>query len=396
MDFRETEEQKMIRSMTREFAQNEVKPRCIEIERNVDPSKCYPFDLLKRASELGLRTLCIPEEYGGGGVTDIIIPMIVCEELAAGDHGFACSIKSAIGMASVLDALCTKEQKDEWFPKISKDDTFLLGAAGTEPNCGTDFLLMADVPGAAMQTFAEKKGDEYIINGTKHHIANGPIAKLIMVIARIDRKLPLNQCCTQFLVDASTPGFSVGKYEDKLGRRTLPTAELVFEDMHVPARQVLGKPGQAMKGGGPQAPLIGYGLMACSVGLLRALYDASVEYASNRVQGGKPIIQHQLIASHLSEMRIRMEVARNMLYRQAWCWQNNYDFDPKLTILLRTFIFQCMGHMAFQVADIHGGMASSKDFTVEKLIRDVFTSMHGSTIGSGLIRGAPGYVPQTE
>ncbi len=393
MDFEETEEQKMTRRMTREFAQNEVKPVCREFEKNRDPKDCYPWELLKKVSQLGLRTLSIPAEYGGGGITDLITYIIVCEELAAGDHGFASSIRSVIGLAAMMNVLCTQQQKDEWFPKMVKDDAFLIAMAGTEPNSGTDNSLMANIPGAAMQTFAEKRGSEYIINGTKHFISNGGIAKLTIVSARTDRKLPLNQSLSRFLVSSDTPGFSIGKLHDKLGRRCLITAELVFEDMRVPAGQLLGQEGKALKEAS-RASFLPFLLCACTLGLLGAMYDSSVEYASNRVQGGKPIIGHQLIARHLSEMRVRIEAARQLLYRQAWCWQNKRDYDPKLTILLRTFIDQCAAHIAFQVNDIHGGMGSDKEIIVEKYIRDIFTSLHGPTIGQGLIRGAPGWTPE--
>ena len=276
MDFRETEEHKMIRRMTREFAQNEVKPVCQEYEKNPDPKDCYPWELLKKASKLGLRTLAIPVEYGGGGVTDLITQIIVCEELGMGDHGFASSMRAMLGLQAVMNALCNKEQKDEWFPKIVEDDTFLIGVAQSEPDSGTDIVLMADVPGAAIQTFAERRGDEYVINGTKHFISNGGIAKLYILHARTDRKLPLNQCRSEFLVAPDMPGFSVGKFHNKLGRRCLINAELVFEDMRVPARQLIGKEGEAIKHAA-RAPFVAYLLCACTIGLLRAMHEASVE-----------------------------------------------------------------------------------------------------------------------
>lgn len=391
MDFRETEEQKMIRRMTREFAQNEVRPICQEYDKKPDPKDCYPWELLKKASAMGLRTLSIPAEYGGGGVTDLVTYVIVCEELAAGDHGFANSIKHVLENVALMNVLCTKEQKDEWFPKIAEDDRYLIAFGMSEPNSGTDNYLMADVPGAAMQTLAERKGDEYVINGTKQFISNGGIAKLIILNARTDKKLPLNQCRSQFLVSADTPGFSVGKFHDKLGRRCLITTELVFENMRVPVRQLIGKEGGATEQA-VLAPFTTFLLCACTIGLLRAIYDESVDYASNRIQGGKPIVQHQLIARHLSEMRVRIEAARHLVYRQAWCWQNKYDYDPKLTILLKSFIDQCAGQIVCQMNDIFGGMGSDKEMIIEKYIRDTFTALHGPSIGQGLIRGAPGWV----
>ncbi len=394
MDYRETEEQKMIRQMTREFAQNEVKPICQEYDKKLDPKECYPWELLKKASSLGLRTLSVPAEYGGGGINDLITYIIMCEELAAGDHGFANSIKHVLENVALMNVFGNKQQKDEWFPKIVEDDRYLIAFGMSEPNSGTDNYLMDDVPGAAMQTFAERRGDEYIINGSKQFISNGGIAKLIILNARTDKKLSLNQCRSQFLVSADLPGFSVGRFHDKLGRRCLITAELFFENMRIPARQLLGKEGGATKHV-VAAPFTLFLLCACTIGLLREIYDVSVDYASKRVQGGKPILQHQLIARHLSEMRIRIESVRQMLYRQAWCWQNKYDYDPKLTVLLKSYIDQCASQIVSQMNDICGGMGSDKEMITEKYIRDTFTALHGPSIGQGLIRGAPGWALDT-
>jgi alkylation response protein AidB-like acyl-CoA dehydrogenase len=217
MDYRETEDQRMLRQMVRKFAENEIKPVSLEYDHKVDPKDCYPWDLLKKASKLGLRTLSIPTEYGGGGVKDLISYIITVEELGAGDNGFAASIRHTIGLSAWMDVLCNKVQKDEFFPKIVKDDTFVIADAKTEPNSGTDNTMMADVPGGALQTYAERKGDVYIVNGSKHFIANGGVAKLHLLHTRTDRKLPLNQSHSIFLVSPDTPGFKIGKFHSKLG-----------------------------------------------------------------------------------------------------------------------------------------------------------------------------------
>ncbi len=394
MDFKETEEQAMFRQTARKFAQNEIKPISIEFDKRVDPKECFPWDLLRKASKLGLRTMSIPSEYGGAGVTDLLSHIIVMEELSAGDHGFGSCIRSAVGLISVMDVLCNKQQKDEFFPKIVLDDTFVLGVAQTEPNAGTDNILRAGVPGSAMQTFAERRGEEYIINGSKHFISNGGIAKLYLVHARSDKKLPLNQCRSLFLVPSDAPGLSIGKFHDKLGRRLLMNSELFFDDLHVPARYLIGKEGEAQKNEG-KAPFIAFLLCACTIGTLKACYEAAVGYARIRIQGGKPIIRHQLIAAELSEMRVRIEAARFLLYRQAWSWQNKYDYDHKLTLLVRTFIDQIGGHIVFQMNNIFGGMGSDKDMYIEKYIRDLLTAFHGPSIGQGLITGAPDWQPET-
>src|SRR5512136_2278060 len=153
----------MLRKMVRKFAQEEVMPLSVEFDKKTDPRECFPWELLKKASKLGLRTLSVPSEYGGGGVKDLVSHIIVLEELGAGDNGFASCIRSNIGLAALMEVICTPEQKKEFFPKIVKNDTFVLAMGITEPNTGTDNFLMADTPGAALQTFAEKRGGEYVI-----------------------------------------------------------------------------------------------------------------------------------------------------------------------------------------------------------------------------------------
>lgn len=388
MDYRETEEQTMLRDTVRKFAQNEVKPVAVEYDRKVDPKECFPWELLKKASQLGLRTMAVPVEYGGSGVQDLISYIIVMEELGAADNGFGSCIRNNLAACAWIDILCSQEQKDEFFPKIMKDDEFTIGIGMSEPNSGTNNVLMGDHPGGAMQTFAEKRGDEYIINGTKHFISNGGIAKLFLLHVTSDRKLSLNESRTVFLVPSDTPGFSIGSIHNKLGRRLLSNAELIFEDMRVPSRYLVGKEGEAVKYlyRAAQLPFL---VAATTLGTLRACYQESLDYARIRIQGGKPIIEHQLIAAELSEMRVRIEAARALLYKQAWCWQNQYEYDNKLTILARTFIDQIAGQIVFQMNDVFGGLGSDKDMIIEKYIRDVYTSLHGPTVGSGLIRGAP-------
>jgi alkylation response protein AidB-like acyl-CoA dehydrogenase len=396
VEYRESEMQTMMRQLAREFALEQVKPVSVEYDRKTDPGECYPWELLEKASALGLRTMPIPEEYGGEGISDLLTYIFVIEELAYGDNGFASSLRSTIGNLTLMNALLREDQKKEWFPRVVADDRCLLAYANSEPNAGTDNLLMADVPGAATQTYAQKSGDEYVINGSKQFISNGGIAGLYILSCRTDKKLPLNQCRTIFLVPADTPGLSIGKFSDKLGRRLLLTAELMFDDMRIPARNLIGTEGRAAQEARRNPVTVDFLIPACSIGTLRACYDLAVEYAGGRVQGGKAIIHHQLVAAHLSEMRVRIEAARQLLYRQAWCWQNQHHYDSKLSLLLRTFIDQSAAQIVFQMNDVLGGMGSDRSMIAEKYIRDVYTSLHGPSIGSGLIRGAPGWQPKTE
>ena len=360
----------------------------MEYDHKADPNDCIPWDLLKQAAKLGLTTMSVPTEYGGGGIKDLITLMIAVEELGAGDNGFAGTIRHAIGLTAWMDTLCSQEQKDEFFPKIMADDCFLIAEAMTEPNSGTDNTLMDNVPGGAMQTYAEKRGDEYVINGSKHFISNAGIAKLILLHTRTDRKLPLNKCRSVFLLPAGTPGLTVGKFHSKLGRRLINSAQLYFDDMHVPARYLIQKEGEGanyLRQVAFQAFLI----PATMIGTFRACHEEMVAYAKMRVQGGKPIIQHQLVAAEISNTWVKIEAARALLYKQAWCWQNQYEYDPRLSILLRPLLNQISGHMAYQVQEIFGAPGVDREMVAEKLSRDLLTMIHGPSTFAGLIRERP-------
>ncbi len=256
MDFRLTDVQEMTRDMVRDFAQNEVKPAALELDKKTNPQDCIPWDLLKKASKLGLRTTAIPEEWGGEGA-DYTTLAIILEELGAADHGFASIIRGCYTESPRLVHELNPEQRDEFLPKFLKDDTYLLGLARTEPDAGTDSHFLYDAPGASIQTYAERQGDEYVINGTKHFISSGGIAKLYFLYARTDKKGPISTSMSVLLVPSDTPGFTIGRFHNKFGRRLLANAELVFQNARIPARYLIGKEGEAWGsegegGGGPR------------------------------------------------------------------------------------------------------------------------------------------------
>jgi len=399
MDFRLTEEQLMMRQMVREFVQKEVKPLSVELDAKTDPKECISWELIKKASKLGLRTLSIPAEYGGGGV-DYLTRTIVAEELGAADQGFSSMLRVNMTNVTKLVTDCNEQQRDEFLPKFLDDDTFLVAVGRTEPNAGTDAHHACDAPepGGAIQTFAERRGDEYIINGTKHFISNGGIAKLYFLFARTSRELPITESLSMFLLPEDTPGFSRGRWHNKLGRRLLSNAELVFEDARIPARYLVGKEGDAWgkigePGGKPQAvPTPPWGVIgsASLVGASRTCYEAALDYAKTRVQGGKPIIEHPNVAIRLADMKVKIEAARGLILRCAWCWDNKYDYDPKMSRLIKGYTDKVALSVVNHMVVIFGGMATDKSLPIEKYLRDIYTTLHGyGTTEMSLLGGAP-------
>jgi alkylation response protein AidB-like acyl-CoA dehydrogenase len=244
IDFELTEEQLMLQRVCHDFAENEIRSRAWELEKNTDPGKCYDFDLVKKASQLGLRTTTIPEELGGSGL-DLKTIVIMWEELAWGDMGFAFSLYHTIffgrGISHMPESL-----REELLPPFLKDDTFLLAYALSEPQGMTEVVLPYDGPDGGFKIFAEKQGDEYVVSGTKQYCSNAINAKIIVLNARTKKNAPLRESWSSFFMPVDTPGLTIGKPHDHMGARLLPTSELFLEDVRIPARYLIG--GEENKG----------------------------------------------------------------------------------------------------------------------------------------------------
>ena len=390
MDFKLTEEQLMLQQTAREFVQKEVKPVARELDARTNPIDCFSWELLKKASQVGFRTAVVPLEYGGGGL-DLLSQVILTEELAAADAGFGYVMCHAMHLSRVLFTTCNEEQKKEFLPKFMADDNYLLAYGLTEPSGWTDKALPYDAPGAAMDTFAEKKGDEYIINGTKVFISNGAVAKLYIINARTNKELGITKSWSQFLVPREAPGFSIGKVHNKLGMRFSPNAELILEDVHVPAKYLIGKEGngyeQSMV---TAAPGVITSKNACLVGAMRLCYEEALEYAKTRIGGGKPIIEHHAIEMILADMEGKIKAGRLLLWQCAWNVDNQNESDPKLAWLTKAFLDEIAVTVTTGALEIFGGYGTDKDMPIEKCIRDVYNQLHGFGLRHfSLIKGSP-------
>jgi acyl-CoA dehydrogenase len=388
MDFRLTEDQTIMKKEMKRFVDNELKPLAIELDRKQDPKDCFSWELVKKASALGLRTMGLAEKDGGGGA-DQMMNMIVLEELGVGDLGFASMIGQHTKYTDTLGNLCNDEQKNEFIPEFLKDDTFLLASALTEPDAGTDTQLPYDAPEAGMRAFAKREGAEYVLNGTKHFISNGGVAKLYFIYARTKEGLGITKSMSAFLVPKDTIGFSIGKIHDKLGRRLLMNAELLFENARIPARYLVGSENEAWQMFYGQSPGIN-NTIACLIGGIRACYEAALDYARKRIQGGVPIIKHTSIGTKLAEMRVKLEAARALLWKNVWSWDSRHDYDPKMNYLTKAFVNEIALEVVNHTVDIFGGMGTDKDMVIEKYLRDIYSILHAyGNPSMNLIKGMP-------
>ncbi|MEK7873140.1 MAG: acyl-CoA dehydrogenase family protein, partial [Chloroflexota bacterium] len=293
MEFTLTEEQLALKRLAHEFAEREIRPIASARDRMPDPAAGMDWDVIRKGSKLGLRTLTIPEEFGGGGA-DTLTVAIVGEELGWGDLGVAYAFDQTWKYGPALALATTPEQREKFLPAFMADETHLMAIAFTEPDAGTDNMFPFDAPGMGLMMRAERRGSDYILNGTKIFISNGGAAKMCIVCARTDPSVGVTRGSTAFLVPADTPGYRVGRYLDKMGRRLLMNAEIVFEDCRVPAFNRLGEENGAWEL--QRGRSYGRGSYGATVlGTARAALEDALAHARDRVQGGKPIIEHQNI-----------------------------------------------------------------------------------------------------
>ena len=355
MDSMTASDMDIIRASARDFAETYVRPHVMEW----DESQHFPIDVMKKLGEHGFLGVLVPEEYGGSGLGYQEYITII-EEITKVDSSLGLSV-------AAHNSLCTghilqfgsEEQKQKYLPKLATGEW--IGAWGlTEANTGSD--------AARMQCVAEKKGDDYVINGSKNWITHGISGDVAVVIVRTGELLD-SRGMTAMIVERTNEGFRGGKKEDKLGMRCSETAELIFEDCIVPTADVLGKEGegfvQAMKvlDGGRIS------IAALSLGIAKGAYEASVTYAKEREQFGKPIAQFQAISFKLADMLTKIEAAE-LLTRKAADLKNRGENVIKASAIAKYYASEICVEIATDAIQIHGGYGYTKEFPVEKFFRD--------------------------
>ena len=354
IDFSLSEEQKRLLTKARDFATKEIKPVTIEY----DKEGTYPEEILKKAHESGLMYTKIPKEYGGQGLS-FVEHYIMTEAL-----NYECpSIAQMIGISllSMAPILLggTEEQKKKFIgpmTKSYKSGCFCL----TEPEAGSD--------AAVMETTAEKKGDRYVINGTKRYITNGKYGDLLCLFATIDRNLGTKGICC-FAVPRSTPGIEVVKVEDKMGHRALNTAELKFENVELSEENLIGQEGQGFKLAMMSLDRGRLNIAACCTGIAQKALDEAVDWANTRVQFGKPIGKFQGVHFMLADMNALVIASRAMYLQGAWM----LDQDIRCTTeaaLTKCFASDAAMKVTTDAVQILAGVGYMKGAIVEKLMRD--------------------------
>jgi acyl-CoA dehydrogenase len=355
MDFKISAELEEMRKMVRDFVDNTVDPLADQIEREDK----IPDHIMQMSKEIGLFGLSIPEEYGGLGI-GMVGKCAIYEEVGRTHNGFTTVIGCHTGIGSVgIVEMGNEDQKAKYLPGMASGE--LIGAfALTEPSAGSN--------ATALKTTAVRKGDKYIINGSKHYITNGPIADVFTVMAVTDRSKGAKGI-TSFIVEKGTKGLIIGKTEEKMGLRGSHSAEIFFEDCEVPVENVLGVEGMGYVNALKILANGRAGLAARNLGSCQKLFELSLKYAHERVQFGKPIVEQQIIQHYLAEMALDIETLRSMTYRVAWMVDQGMKVikEAAMVKLLGSEIYNGIADKAVQ---IHGGLGYIKEYPIERYYRD--------------------------
>ena len=364
MDFLFTEEQKILRDSVRAFAQKEIQPLVKEMDQKGE----WPPVFTAKLAEMGLLGIIIPPEYSGAGYSNLDY-VIILEELSKVDPSVGLVVAAHNSLCSNhINFFGTDAQKKKYLTRLASGQT--LGAWGlTEAGAGSD--------AAAMRTRAEKKGDHWLINGSKLFITNGSLAEICVVMAVTDPGNKRNGIST-FILEKGMEGFRPGKKEDKLGIRAADTSELIFEDVKVPVENLLGKEGEGYRGAmaildGGRVSIAGF-----SLGIAAGALESSLKYAKERVQFDQPIANFQAIQWMLADGFTELEAARLLTYRAA-CLEDQGKKIPKESAMAKLFASELAVRASSAAVQIHGGYGFSRDYPVEKFYRDSKLA----TIGEG-------------
>jgi acyl-CoA dehydrogenase len=352
-----TPEQREIQALCREFAANEIRPISLAVD---EADTEVPWEIWHKAAGLGLSSFMLPEEYGGGGMTDVLTQCLVHEELCFGCAGIGNLITSNGFFAEPVLELGSEEQKRRWIGPLCGDDPPLTGLATTEPEAGSD--------AASMQTTATRGADGYVLRGQKSWISNGGVGEYYVVFATVAPGTR-SKGVTAFLVEKGDPGLSFGAPMKKMGQRAIVNAEMFFEDVVLSEDRRLGDEGQGFRGLMRTFDRSRIVLGAAATGLARAALEYATEYAKTRVQFGKPIAEHQAIAFRLADMAVRVDAARLLVSRAARAHDAGIEV-PKEAAMAKLFASETAMWCTWAAVQTLGGWGYSREYPVEKWMRD--------------------------
>ncbi len=391
-DFTLNEEQRALQTLIRDFVKREVKPRAAALDAEPDPVKGIPWEIIRAANDLGLRSLSLKKEYGGAGQDSITLGICV-EELAVGDLGVSVVFAQHWKFVQMLQEQGNEEQRRKFLIPLRDDPKGLMAAAMTESENGSDYMVPCLDPKAGPKMSCVRDGDYAILNGAKQFISNGAIAHLYIIFPRTNREVPLTEGVSAFIVNRdipglpNLPGFAIGRVYDKIGERLAGNAELIFENCRVPMANMLWEWNTAWQNAPRVLRQSNAYAGASTLGVGWAAFEKALDFAKVRVQGAVPIIQHANIAIKLAEMYTRLRAGQLLIRKGCWQADRPEHFDPMLARSIKPFCSEATFFVALEGLKMHGGNGAMKDVGMEKLLRDAVMFFHSDGCNDSLNRG---------
>jgi len=376
--------------IARKFAAEVIAPVAADLDRNVAPEDCFSWDIVEAGSDRGLRTLTLLPEYGGAGA-DCLTTAMVVEELAKGDMGVSVVFAQTLKLIQSFQAAASEDQRARFLPKVRDDRRALMAIGMTEPQTASNYIIPYQPAGFV--TTAVRKGRGWIINGRKRFISNGNRARLYLLFAQTNPDKGLNEGSTCFIIERGTPGFTTGHVEDKMGERLANNAELIFDSCFVPDEDVLGAIDRGFDVISQFFPASNAYAAASVLGVAAAAYDRSIRWTRERVQGGKPLIEHDIIAASLAEMQMLIDAARAYIHHAAWkADHRETGWDPTLGALPKVFASEVSWKVVTKALELHGAYGYMRDLGFEKLVRDAACFVHSDGVNRTLLLKAAQFI----
>jgi len=362
IDFELTEEQLTWQKIAHDFSEKEIRPIAGTLDRSEDLLADFPWDMIKKGSKLGLRTLALPKEYGGPNL-DMLTWLVIIDELGYADISCAKIFSQCWKLSRGIASNGTQAQKDRFLPAFRDDDTYLLTGAQTEPESGSDSHLPYDAPDAGVKLSAERVGDHYILNGRKHFISHAPVAKLLNITARTDKTVGTSVGTSSFLVPRDTPGLTFGRVHDKVGFRIYLQGEINCDNVRVPAENLFGGGGGVTSYRGVASNIE---LAAYAVVVARSALDAAIKHAQ-----GDPAV-----ATMIADMYKDLQAARTLLWRSTWLAVQKKEPDRSLTMSAKVFCTEVAVKICVAALEIFGEDGVMRELPIQKYMRDALTLPH--------------------
>jgi alkylation response protein AidB-like acyl-CoA dehydrogenase len=376
--------------VARKFVAEVVAPAAAGLDRNINPEDCFSWDIVEQGSDRGLRTLTLLPEYGGAGA-DCLTTAMVVEELSRGDMGVSVVFAQTLKLMQSFQAAASDAQRARFLPMLRDDRRALMAIGMTEPQTSSNYIIPYQPAGFV--TRATRTTGGWTINGRKRFISNGNRARLYLLFAQTNPDNGLTEGSTCFIIERGTRGFTTGHVEDKMGERLANNAELIFDSCFVPDADVLGEVDHGFDVISQFFPASNAYAAASVLGVAVAAYERSLKWTKERVQGGKHLIEHDIVAAQLAEMHMLIDAARAYIHHAAWkADHRETGWDPTLGALPKVFASEVTWKVVTKALELHGGYGYMRDGGFEKLVRDAACFIHSDGVNRTLLLKAAQFI----